>query len=149
MTDGFDVRLDAGVLRLTMDRPEHLNAMTAEMADRAAEELEGAAARDDVRVVLLTGTGDAFSSGADLSGADAHENFDVTALDRANRIILEAGLGWSTPPADAEVVPAPVPAPSGKARASRRASAAPRRWPATSPSPRSRRCSSSRSRASG
>ena len=87
MTDGFDVRLDDGVLRLTMDRPEHLNAMTGEMADRAAEELEGAAARDDVRVVLLTGTGDAFSSGADLSGADAHENFDVTALDRANRII--------------------------------------------------------------
>ena len=87
MTDGFDVRLDGGVLRLTMDRPEHLNAMTGEMADRAAEELEGAAARDDVRVVLLTGTGDAFSSGADLSGADAHENFDVTALDRANRII--------------------------------------------------------------
>jgi enoyl-CoA hydratase len=87
MTEGFDVRLDDGVLRLTMDRPEHLNAMTGEMADRAAEELEGAAARDDVRVVLLTGTGDAFSSGADLSGADAHENFDVTALDRANRII--------------------------------------------------------------
>lgn len=87
MTDGFDVRLDDGVLRLTMDRPEHLNAMTGEMADRAAEELEGAAARDDVRVVLLTGTGDAFSSGADLSGVDAHENFDVTALDRANRII--------------------------------------------------------------
>jgi enoyl-CoA hydratase len=87
MTDGFDVRLAGGVLRLTMDRPEHLNAMTGEMADRAAEELEGAAARDDVRVVLLTGTGAAFSSGADLSGADAHENFDVTALDRANRII--------------------------------------------------------------
>ncbi|MGZ8741377.1 MAG: enoyl-CoA hydratase-related protein [Nocardioides sp.] len=87
MTDGFDVRLDGGVLRLTMDRPEHLNAMTGEMADRAAEELEGAAVRDDVRVVLLTGTGEAFSSGADLSGADAHENFDVTALDRANRII--------------------------------------------------------------
>jgi enoyl-CoA hydratase len=40
-----------------------------------------------VRVVLLTGTGDAFSSGADLSGADAHEKFDITALDRANRII--------------------------------------------------------------
>jgi enoyl-CoA hydratase len=87
MTDGFDVRLAEGVLRLTMNRPEHLNAMTAQMADRAAAELEGAAARDDVRVVLLAGAGDAFSSGADLSGADAHENFDVTALDRANRII--------------------------------------------------------------
>ena len=86
-TQGLDIRFDDGVLRLTMDRPEHLNALTAEMADRVAEELEGVAARDDVRVVLLTGTGGAFSSGADLSGADAHENFDVTSLDRANRII--------------------------------------------------------------
>src|SRR5262245_1502903 len=76
-----------GVLRLTMNRPAHLNALTAAMSDRVAELLEGAAGRDDVRVVLLTGAGRAFSSGADLSGADAHENFDVSSLDRANRII--------------------------------------------------------------
>jgi enoyl-CoA hydratase len=86
-TEGLDVRTAAGVLRLTMDRPEHLNAMSADMADRLAQELERATARDDVRVVLLTGSGAAFSSGADLSGADAHENFDVGSLDRANRII--------------------------------------------------------------
>ncbi len=70
-----------------MDRPAQLNAMTAAMSDRIAAELEGAAARDDVRVVLLAGAGGAFCSGADLSGADAHENFDVTSLDRANRIV--------------------------------------------------------------
>ncbi len=35
----------------------------------------------------MTGTGPAFSTGADISGADAHEHFDVSALDRANRII--------------------------------------------------------------
>jgi enoyl-CoA hydratase len=87
VTDGLRATLDAGVLRLTLDRPGRLNAMTAAMSDRIAGELEGAAARDDVRVVLLAGTGRAFSSGADLSGADAHENFDVTSLDRANRII--------------------------------------------------------------
>jgi enoyl-CoA hydratase len=57
------------------------------MADRLAEEVEQAAARDDVRVVVLRGTGPAFSAGADLSGDNAHENFDVTSLDRANRII--------------------------------------------------------------
>ncbi len=38
-------------------------------------------------MVAVTGTGPAFSTGADISGADAHEHFDVTALDRANRII--------------------------------------------------------------
>ena len=86
-TDGLDIAYADGVLRITMDRPAQLNAMTAAMSDRIASELEGAAARDDVRVVLLAGTGGAFSSGADLSGADAHENFDVTSLDRANRIV--------------------------------------------------------------
>ena len=86
-TEGLDVACGDGVLRITMNRPAQLNAMTAAMSDRIAAELEGAAARDDVRVVLLAGAGGAFSSGADLSGADAHENFDVTSLDRANRII--------------------------------------------------------------
>lgn len=87
MTDDLPITTDDGVLRMTMHRPESLNSITAEMSDRIAEELEGAAERDDIRVVLLAGEGDAFSSGADLSGVDAHEDFDVSALDRANRII--------------------------------------------------------------
>ena len=85
--EGLEIRTEAGVLRLTMNRPERLNALTAAMSDRVAAELEGAATRDDVRVVLVAGAGGAFCSGADLSGADAHQNFDVTSLDRANRII--------------------------------------------------------------
>ena len=76
-----------GVLRLTLNRPEVFNALTGEMADEVAAVIEGATARDDVRVIVLTGTGPAFSTGADISGAEAHEGFDVTALDRANRII--------------------------------------------------------------
>jgi enoyl-CoA hydratase len=87
MSDDLEITTDQGVLRMTMDRPALLNAITADMSDRIAEELERAVARADVRVVLLAGAGDAFSSGADLSGADAHESFDVSALDRANRII--------------------------------------------------------------
>ena len=87
MTSGLHVEHTDGVLRLTLDRPDTLNALTAEDADRLAEELEGAAARDDVRAVLVAGAGEAFCSGADLSGADAHEHFDVTSLDRANRIV--------------------------------------------------------------
>jgi len=87
MTHGMAISTDDGVLWITLDRPERLNALTAEMADRLAEELEQAAARDDVHVIVLRGTGPAFSAGADLSGEDAHEHFDVTSLDRANRII--------------------------------------------------------------
>lgn len=87
MTDGLNITTEAGALRITMDRPGHLNALTADMADRVAEEVERAAVAEDVRVIVLAGTGPAFSAGADLSGEDAHESFDVTSLDRANRII--------------------------------------------------------------
>lgn len=76
-----------GVLRLTMDRPAALNAMTPEMSDALARELEQAVTRDDVRVVLLTGSGGAFCAGADVAAPDAHERLDHTSLDRANRVV--------------------------------------------------------------
>jgi enoyl-CoA hydratase len=81
------VRSDGGVLWLTMNRPHRLNAMSDTMSDALAEELEAAADRDDVRVVVVAGAGGAFSAGADVSGTDAHERFDVRALDRANRLV--------------------------------------------------------------
>ena len=82
-----EVRVEDGALWLTLNRPSVFNALSAEMADELAAVVEGATARDDVRVVVLTGAGAAFSTGADISGADAHENFDAHALDRANRIV--------------------------------------------------------------
>lgn len=87
MTDGLRITTDGGVLRITLDRPGHMNALTGEMADRLAEEIERGGVTEQVRVVVLAGSGPAFSAGADLSGEDAHESFDVTSLDRANRII--------------------------------------------------------------
>lgn len=83
----LELRVEDGALWVTLNRPEVLNALGAEMADDLARVVEEARVRDDVRVVVITGTGEAFSTGADISGADAHEHFDVTALDRANRII--------------------------------------------------------------
>lgn len=84
---GLDVDLTDGVLRLTFDRPEVFNALSGEVALALADLLEGVPARDDVRVVVLTGTGVAFNAGADISGDDAHEKFDVRAMDVTNRII--------------------------------------------------------------
>jgi enoyl-CoA hydratase len=83
----LEVLVEDGVLRLTLNRPEVFNALSAAMADDLAQHLEDATSRDDVRVVVVTGSGHAFSAGADIAGADAHEHFDVSALDRANRII--------------------------------------------------------------
>ena len=82
------VELDGGVLRLTFRRPEVLNALSGLMAVTVAEQLERATADDDVRVVVITGSGGSFSAGADISGGEAAvERFDVRALDAANRII--------------------------------------------------------------
>ena len=83
----LDISTVEGVLRLTLNRPERLNALTAEMADRLAHELEQATTYDDVRVVVIAGAAGAFCAGADIGDADAHPDLDVTALDRANRII--------------------------------------------------------------
>jgi enoyl-CoA hydratase len=87
-TDDLLVELrEDGALWLTFNRPEVLNAFSPELSVALAERLEGAATDDEVRVVVLTGAGAAFSAGADISGADAHERFDVRALDAANRIV--------------------------------------------------------------
>ncbi|MAS55616.1 enoyl-CoA hydratase-related protein [Nocardioides sp.] len=81
----LQVRDDA--LWLTMDRPETFNAMTGEMTLALTDAVRTAASRDDVRLVVLTGAGDAFSAGADISGEDAIERFDVRAMDAANALI--------------------------------------------------------------
>ncbi len=83
----LEVSVADGALWLRLNRPEVLNALSDEMAADLARHVEEATTRDDVRVVVVTGTGGAFCTGADLSGADAHERFDVRALDAANRIV--------------------------------------------------------------
>jgi enoyl-CoA hydratase len=83
----LDVRIGDGALRLTLTRPERLNALTGAMVQALCEALEGAVARDDVRCVVITGSGGSFSAGADVEGPDAHERFDVSALDAANRLV--------------------------------------------------------------
>lgn len=63
---------EGGVLWLTLNRPETLNAITAELRELLIAELAGASADPSVRAVVLTGAGRGFCSGADLrSGAPA------------------------------------------------------------------------------
>jgi len=83
----LESRVEDGALWLTLNRPEAYNALTDELAVTLAEALEGAGADDDVRVVVVTGSGAAFSAGADISGEHSHERFDASTMDRASRII--------------------------------------------------------------
>jgi 2-(1,2-epoxy-1,2-dihydrophenyl)acetyl-CoA isomerase len=52
--------------RLTLNRPETLNAWTAQLGRELKQVVEGEAAQESVRAVLVTGAGRGFSSGADL-----------------------------------------------------------------------------------
>lgn len=64
---GLIVEKQGGVARVTMDRPDALNAMDLDMSLALAATWEELAEDDSVRVVVLTGTGArAFCAGADL-----------------------------------------------------------------------------------
>jgi 2-(1,2-epoxy-1,2-dihydrophenyl)acetyl-CoA isomerase len=71
------VRLDvdgAGVARITLDRPEAGNSLTAEMRDHLADTFDELSATLGVRAVILTGAGDRhFCTGAGLGGAQKPE----------------------------------------------------------------------------
>lgn len=83
---GLAVTEDDAVLTIRFDRPEAFNAFSGEMVLETSRLLEEANARDDVRVVVLTGTGPAFSTGADVGSTEAAE-LGVHAMDAANRLV--------------------------------------------------------------
>jgi enoyl-CoA hydratase/carnithine racemase len=58
------------IATITLNRPDKLNAFTRNMIDGWAKSLGEAQADDDVSVVVVTGTGRAFCSGADLASWD-------------------------------------------------------------------------------
>lgn len=58
--------VEDGVATIRLNRPRRKNAFTLEMIDQWVAALHDAHADDNVRVVVLTGTGDAFCSGVDL-----------------------------------------------------------------------------------
>jgi enoyl-CoA hydratase len=67
-TDKMLARKEGGVGILTFNNPERHNAVSLEMWETTKRILDGFAADDDVRVVVLTGAGGkAFVSGADIS----------------------------------------------------------------------------------
>ena len=66
---GFDLRIeDPGIVVVTFNQPERLNGMTQDMKRDLVEVLTQAQMDDAIRVVVITGSGRAFSAGDDISG---------------------------------------------------------------------------------
>jgi enoyl-CoA hydratase len=57
-----------GIAQITMNRPDKLNAMTAEMVEQLHEAVTTVGRDRDTRVVILTGAGRGFCAGLDLGG---------------------------------------------------------------------------------
>jgi len=73
------VDVDEGVAVITLNRPEHLNAYTAEMGTLLSRAYRDCDENDDVRAIVVTGAGRAFCAGADFSGSASP--FDAPADD--------------------------------------------------------------------
>jgi 2-(1,2-epoxy-1,2-dihydrophenyl)acetyl-CoA isomerase len=59
-------RDEDGVRWLTLNRPERKNSISPELREELLAQLEDARANEDVRCIVITGSGDAFCAGADL-----------------------------------------------------------------------------------
>jgi len=70
-----------GILTITLNRPERLNAWTGQMGHELRAAFDDADADDDVRAIIVTGAGRAFCAGADLEGGG--ETFDYRKRDTA------------------------------------------------------------------
>ena len=66
MTEPLVYRVDDGLARITLDRPERLNAFDGALGEAWAAATADATSRDDVRAVLIDGNGPAFCAGGDV-----------------------------------------------------------------------------------
>ena len=78
MTDVVLLEIRDEVALLRLNRPERLNAWTAEMQTRYFDLLEACAEREDVRAIVLTGVGRGFCAGADMQNLQAISSGDLT-----------------------------------------------------------------------
>ncbi|CAG9232881.1 Putative enoyl-CoA hydratase/isomerase family protein [Paraburkholderia sabiae] len=66
MSEELKFTIDNGIATITLNRPEKLNAFTDAMQESWLDALEECRTNRDVRVIVMTGTGRAFTTGGDV-----------------------------------------------------------------------------------
>jgi enoyl-CoA hydratase len=87
--EGLIVEMQNDILRITFNRADRLNSLSAEIVHVVADSIDAAPAQG-ARVVVLTGAGRAFSSGADVGADGAPPGLDT--LDAGNRLVRSITL---------------------------------------------------------
>lgn len=84
MTDVVLMEIEDGVAVLTFNRPERLNAWTAEMQTQYFDLLDECASSAEVRAIVLTGAGRGFCAGADMQNLEALAGGDASGATGAH-----------------------------------------------------------------
>ncbi len=90
-------RPDAGICRLTLNRPEKRNALSAELRAAILERLAAAAADDATRCIVLAGAGGSFCAGGDLASLEGTTPAAGRRRIRAGHGLVRAMLECDTP----------------------------------------------------
>ena len=83
--DSVLLAVEGGLARITLNRPDRLNALTRVMMVRLGKVVADVTKREDVRVISITGAGRGFCAGQDLSERDPRtlsEPLDLAAIQR-------------------------------------------------------------------
>ncbi|MCS7079360.1 MAG: enoyl-CoA hydratase-related protein [Chloracidobacterium sp.] len=87
------VEIKGAIARVTLNRPDTLNAINQAMINELTTAFTELATNSDVRAVVVTGAGRAFSSGGDIrgmlaAGADATADTVRAMIERVNQMVL-------------------------------------------------------------
>ena len=85
--DTIEVATVDGVATITLNRPESLNALNATMRKELLAAVKAAGRDEDIRAVVLTGSGRGFCSGADLRGGPGERSFRAVLTNEYNPLI--------------------------------------------------------------
>ena len=84
MTDNLKFSVADGIARIVLNRPARMNAFTFEMIDAWTDAINRCRTDDAVKVVILTGAGEAFCSGGDI--VEMGDRLDQTPEQRKSEL---------------------------------------------------------------
>jgi enoyl-CoA hydratase len=86
----LDVRTESGILILTLNRPDKLNALNRAVLQALDEQIEYAYASESVKGIIITGTGvKAFAAGADISEFSSLKPHEAQLLSQEGQLIFQ------------------------------------------------------------
>lgn len=87
------LKLDIGensIATLTMNRPDQLNALNAQVIDDLIDAVAELSERDDVRVLVVTGEGRSFVAGADIKQMNGFDDNEATEFAQKGHAAMDA-----------------------------------------------------------